>query len=912
LIANFAGGNEALKQDIVARGKLPIEFYFSYIIRELCHLQLVCKEGFVSPVLSFHRSHILINNLFVSYCVSMKIYLLLVLYIVQCIGYIWFLKGFFPVKAVLQGEGDQHCIENYQVPDPKFDKLIFMVVDALRSDFVFSNHSSMEFVHSLLNGGKALGYTAYSNPPTVTLPRLKAITTGSTPSFLDAILNIAEDDQSSSLSKQDSWVKQLWKSGAKVNMFGDDTWTKLFPEYFNKVDGTSSFYVADFTEVDNNVTRHLNYELQNAKDWDCMILHYLGLDHIGHKGGPNSPNMPPKQKEMDEVVKTIYSKHLLNNPNTLMILLGDHGMNDAGNHGGSSAGETSAGLVFISEQFSFHSNRTVPQEDITNSYQFLDIIQQIDLVPTLSGLLGIPIPKNNIGKLIPEILNLYCEHERKSLLFQNAYQLKRILEEAFGRELNETNDDNSDFHLLSSLFAHSVEVEEEASIHAFINTAQDFLMSSYSDYNYFDIYFGFILFLLCSLVVLADFSCNFQSKTNVDKLIQLFIFTYSVTMHGSSLVEEEHQTWWGLIVLFSLFSYFLLIDIKVQHKYWNFFAIMAFLRLMRAWNYSGQKFNILSVVTTSSLLQGSSISIWSIGILAYCVVLNDINRSFNKESTGFRTFITIVSCFEALSSVLAKLIGFYSAAGQLKVTPLLRFILNYVTAFYKLDEWKDCVTPLLQLSFEIYTVTTALTLLRSVLDRKSSHIFPGLLSLFNLFLLNQTKLENMGLLVCVILVQKLVCRLLGPSASPSYLFTYNLLLQNFSFFCMGNTNALSSIDLSNSFNGLRSYDVIPVGILTFISNWSLPIVASLGSLQLIKNSASQNNPIESLIRLKLLFNMLFYSVAGSSLLMSCFNLRFHLFIWTVFSPKLLFFLSWFGLHNLLFDSLFGVAALLSI
>lgn len=41
----------------------------------------------------------------------------------------------------------------------------------------------------------------------------------------------------------------------------------------------------DFTEVDNNVTRHIPGELLND-DWNAMILHYLGLDHIGHKAGP--------------------------------------------------------------------------------------------------------------------------------------------------------------------------------------------------------------------------------------------------------------------------------------------------------------------------------------------------------------------------------------------------------------------------------------------------------------------------------------------------------------------------------------------------------------------------------------------------------------------------------------------------
>jgi hypothetical protein len=41
----------------------------------------------------------------------------------------------------------------------------------------------------------------------------------------------------------------------------------------------------DFTEVDNNVTRHLPEELKHD-DWNTMVLHYLGLDHIGHKTGP--------------------------------------------------------------------------------------------------------------------------------------------------------------------------------------------------------------------------------------------------------------------------------------------------------------------------------------------------------------------------------------------------------------------------------------------------------------------------------------------------------------------------------------------------------------------------------------------------------------------------------------------------
>lgn len=54
------------------------------------------------------------------------------------------------------------------------------------------------------------------------------------------------------------------------------------------LDGLWSFTnmrIQDFTEVDNNVTRNIADELEN-NDWGLMVLHYLGLDHIGHKAGP--------------------------------------------------------------------------------------------------------------------------------------------------------------------------------------------------------------------------------------------------------------------------------------------------------------------------------------------------------------------------------------------------------------------------------------------------------------------------------------------------------------------------------------------------------------------------------------------------------------------------------------------------
>ena len=106
----------------------------------------------------------------------------------------------------------------------------------------------------LINARAALPFTAHATSPTITMPRVKAITTGSIPSFLDVILNFAESDTTSTLAHQDTWLAQLKaKEGGKLVMYGDDTWLKLFPETFARADGTSSFFVSVSRELERCV-----------------------------------------------------------------------------------------------------------------------------------------------------------------------------------------------------------------------------------------------------------------------------------------------------------------------------------------------------------------------------------------------------------------------------------------------------------------------------------------------------------------------------------------------------------------------------------------------------------------------------------------------------------------------------------
>ena len=58
---------------------------------------------------------------------------------------------------------------------PRIGQLVFIVIDALRWDFLTKpeNIENVPYITRLLNSGQACLYHAESSPPTVTMPRLK-------------------------------------------------------------------------------------------------------------------------------------------------------------------------------------------------------------------------------------------------------------------------------------------------------------------------------------------------------------------------------------------------------------------------------------------------------------------------------------------------------------------------------------------------------------------------------------------------------------------------------------------------------------------------------------------------------------------------------------------------------------------
>lgn len=206
-----------------------------------------------------------------------------------------------------------------------------------------------------------------------------------------------------------------------------------------------SFNVEDLHTVDEGVIEHLFPLLKDdSKPWDFLIGHFLGVDHVGHRVGPDHPVMKTKLGQMDRVLRDVVDAL---DDDTLLVLMGDHGMDRKGDHGGDTELEVTAAVWFYSKgRPLLHPSGQIPPILLPEStFPGATVphrsIQQIDLVPTFSLMLGLPIPYNNLGSITPELFWDDLEGRRFNRALEiNTAQIQRYLrtyrESPHGSELD--------------------------------------------------------------------------------------------------------------------------------------------------------------------------------------------------------------------------------------------------------------------------------------------------------------------------------------------------------------------------------------------------------------------------------------------------------------------------------------------
>jgi ethanolaminephosphotransferase len=386
------------------------------------------------------------------------------------------------------------------------------------------------------------------------------------------------------------------------------------------------------------------------------------------------------------------------------------------------------------------------------------------------------------------------------------------------------------------------------------------------------------------------------------------------------------------------------------------FVLLALHRLSTRWNQTGQK-HAGDPDVAHNFFPDHYIILWMLIITTY------IHLAFR---IGRRTFADILAPEFATISAISL------------VLPSFVFKLNFTQAdapelvgglAETIRQWTSELDLVIQAraSFVGLGIATAVVLVMVVLGyarddeaaKKGASMFtesrlPSRLhDLLTLFLITQTRAQNIPLFMFFDMQSQILFHLLSRPTTPitanSHTYTRPLpilpttvsilLMAHTSFFALGNSNAISSIDLSNAYNGVSGYNIVAVGVLLFASNWAGPIYWStcaavmftlpsteqeeaaferleqaaerqrtLGNKRWIDeerdllhqqamtaSSATTPNPQdqdENTWHEHISIMTIFISASLVAVMVACTMLRTHLFIWTVFSPKYLYAMAW--------------------
>lgn len=687
----------------------------------------------------------------------------------------------------------------YNQTTPGVDRLVFVLIDALRADFVLDrprNSIAMPFIQEKIELNKTFSFISTASLPTVTMPRIKAIVSGNIPSFHEVL-----DNSISNKYQGDSILKSFAEQNLSMIFFGDNTWLRLFPEIFKRSDGTNSFYVNDYTEVDNNVTRHLDSELKST-DWDVMILHYLGLDHIGHTVGPFSPLIKDKLLEMDQVIQKIYKELSKDTEKeTLIVITGDHGMSNMGSHGGASNEEINTPFILL-----LTSSKGIPYHQA--------FIKQTDIAVTLSILFGINIPNQSIGKPIPILSHFFDETEVQQINQRVACQLKDIITY---KSLHTTYNE-----LLNDLclgFHQNTEV---------IDHISDYLQQNSSKYSDFNMVIGTLLmFMSCIFTISSSHRhTNEQQDKHSSKLdfsngitfFSLFWFgAFFISMTSSSLIEEEHYLYY-----YSFPSYILLIYILFKESFEpiSVFILLGLSRLSRAWNQTGVKWSGLADIE-DYLLKNPILTLMLI-LLASLLVIWVKRKFFNNRF--YWIVFSILLCYKICSCDGLDL-PFCSKNLQLYLARAIFIVVLLLMCSCKVQ-------------LKALWMIVTLLLLRAV---------------------------NYPWFSAMVILDYIVCKHIIPFIVNKFgvteLFFVYLSLSRFLHFAQGNSNSFATVDIAAGMIGLTEYHPVFSVLISLAATycakfyWSFSILSCIWEL-----NSSKMRHLSSIICVYQMAEIFFYSV----------------------------------------------------
>merc|ERR1719300_1401362 len=521
-----------------------------------------------------------------------------------------------------------------------------------------------------------------------------------------------------------------------------------------------------------------------------------------------------------------------------------HGMADGGGHGGSSTAEINVPCVIIGDQ-------------AISSDQEWDQILQVDIASTLALLTGVDIPSQSVGALMESVVTKYTKSDQLEILKHNVIQLQRVtrhvgvsttgddfVEAAFG--IDASDDDG---------VTRARQLCGEAS-----DIFQQVLVNQSSNYDMYQIIAA--IFTMILLFVATPHASILRPDSSF-----IFILLLNIGIHllvCSEFYESD-------MCACSLETIIKIVFLILTLSFCLHIILTSKLSLFKNYFFCKRRISVIVFLTTvTSIISLSS-------------------SSFVEEEHQTHYFVFVTN----LLVIIFELWSLNVTQNILLILTLHRVLRNMNQTG---DKWKHLpdLNYYLQnpeLDFLKKTLfILSVFLLQMMTYRRSKQILSKIIqfAIFSCIIIQKFAafpviIEQICLVLIIlnifVKVKNREEKLFLPLLEFLDPFESSLLILNFmkvAFFYFGNSNSIATIDAGAGFKALNEYNPKHVGALLAIHVYSGPLI--------VATSCSSKNYIFKFEKLKyfvILFEMLLFCII-------CTLMRHHLFVWTVFSPKLLY------------------------
>lgn len=788
----------------------------------------------------------------------------------------------------------------------QYKRVILILVDALRYDFLIPPEKEhprdpdspewfylgqMKQVEKMIKSGRASIGTLLADPPTTTLQRLKALTTGTLPTFIDAGDNFSPD----AAVNEDSFIYQAAQLGKNVTLLGDDTWLSLFPNQFSKSAAYDSFDINDLNTVDDKIAPKLQEEVTSSDSSSIIIAHFLGVDHCGHRFGPSHPVMGATLRKMDRIIsKTAESMK----SDDLLVVIGDHGMTSTGDHGGESDNEVRAGILVHSKKHKIElPNRR---------------IHQIDIVPTISLLMGLPIPFSNLGTVIRE---MFTRDLWEMAVGMNYEQVKRFA------ETYATQNNFGELHTHTARDSNTMEdqIDTMSRIQTLLRVAWTQFDDSYIDAGLFSLVEA-VMFLITNDAISAGWIIGrtgcalLQAALLIDKTDSggnartLLLITLAISVL-SSIISLAHKALrisfnslvsarvigpiFVIIHSICLFSNsFVVYEAKIIRYLLQGLIFIVFIerlrtcqkprkpyRLSSIWKFGNQEQNFLIFGAIMLILRSETMFHKCREEEIGCELYYSAKQagSLSRDAQVVRLLLALVSLAAANFAVF-KIFGQNKISESTRILSAVSWILIAVVMLHSVftslanDQNKANLTAQLLL---LASLICAVVAWREKNPAICAHFL--LMPIYMLFGDGMTP-AVITLITLSVMISKFVPRNSLPSVIA--------LLIPFGFYHLGHSPVISSIPWHAAFVGIpggTALRILPAIFVLLHLNFS-----AISSIFVIPNSSNENSNHQPSTSCTLTETLILMTIRATFSCVAASIHRRHLMVWKIFAPKFIF------------------------